>query len=87
VGFGFFQTPNNTILMTAGPVARNAAASGLVAIARTIGWSLGAALVALIFAARGSSGTAMCLAVGAGFAAAGAGLSLARVATSDAKRF
>lgn len=81
IGFGFFQTPNNTILMLAAPAARSAAASGMVATARTIGWSLGAALVALIFAARGSSGTIVCLAVGAAFAAAGAALSVARVAT------
>jgi MFS transporter, DHA2 family, multidrug resistance protein len=79
VGFGFFQTPNNTVLMTSGPVARSAAASGLVAMARTIGWSLGSALVALIFAARGASGTVLCLAVGAGFAAVGAALSVARI--------
>jgi DHA2 family multidrug resistance protein-like MFS transporter len=81
VGFGFFQTPNNTILMMAGPIARSAAASGLVATARTIGWSLGAALVALIFAAQGSSGTIVCLGLGAGFAVAGAALSVARIAS------
>lgn len=80
IGFGFFQTPNNTILMTAGPIARSAAASGVVAIARTIGWSLGAALVALIFAAAGPSATTLCLATGAGFAAFGAVLGVARIA-------
>jgi DHA2 family multidrug resistance protein-like MFS transporter len=86
IGFGFFQTPNNTVLMTSGPVARSAAASGLVAMARTIGWSLGSALVALIFAARGSAGTVICLSVGAAFAAVGAVLSVARIRGAGAGR-
>jgi DHA2 family multidrug resistance protein-like MFS transporter len=78
IGFGFFQTPNNTALMTAGPVERSGAASGMVGVARTVGWSLGSALVALIFALRGPDGAVMCLAVGAGFAAGGAVVSSAR---------
>ncbi|MGI4808214.1 MAG: MFS transporter, partial [Janthinobacterium lividum] len=48
IGFGFYQTPNNITLMTAGPPARNSAASAMVAVARTVGWSLGSAIVALI---------------------------------------
>ena len=40
VGFGFFQTPNNTTLMTAGPVARSGAAGGMIGVARTVGWCL-----------------------------------------------
>jgi DHA2 family multidrug resistance protein-like MFS transporter len=78
IGFGFFQTPNNTALMTAGPIERSGAASGMVGMARTIGWSLGSALVALIFELAGSHGTVVCLAVGAAFAAVGAMVSSAR---------
>ena len=78
VGFGFYQTPNNITLMTAGPPERNGAASGMVAVARTVGWSLGSALVALIFGVAGGYGAVTCLYAGAGFAAAGAMVSLSR---------
>jgi DHA2 family multidrug resistance protein-like MFS transporter len=79
IGFGFYQTPNNLTLMTAGPPERSGAASGMLAVARTVGWSLGSALVALIFGLRGSAGTVTCLEVGAGFAAVGAVISVSRM--------
>jgi DHA2 family multidrug resistance protein-like MFS transporter len=79
VGFGFYQTPNNITLMTAGPPERNGAASGMVAVARTVGWSLGSALVALIFGLGGAAGAVTCLEVGAGFAALGAVISVSRM--------
>ena len=78
IGFGFYQTPNNLTLMTAGPANRNAAASGMVAVARTVGWSLGSALVALIFGLQGADGAVTCLQVGAGFAAVGVLVSVSR---------
>jgi DHA2 family multidrug resistance protein-like MFS transporter len=78
IGFGFYQTPNNITLMTAGPPERSGAASGMVAVARTVGWSLGSALVALIFGVSGGAGALTCLHVGAGFAAAGAVISVSR---------
>lgn len=79
IGFGFFQTPNNTTLMTTGPGNRSGAASGMVAVARTMGWSLGSALVALIFGLGGARATVICLEVAAGFAAIGALASSARL--------
>ncbi len=79
VGFGFYQTPNNLTLMTAGPPERSGAASGMVAVARTVGWSLGAAIVALIFGLRGGDGAVLCLWAGAGFAALGAVVSVSRM--------
>ena len=79
IGFGFYQTPNNLTLMTAGPTDRSGAASGMLAVARTVGWSLGSALVALIFGLRGSVGAVTCLQVGAGFAAVGAVISVSRM--------
>ena len=79
VGFGFYQTPNNITLMTAGPPDRSGAASGMVAVARTVGWSFGSALVALIFGVRGSLGAVTCLQAGAGFAAVGAVISVSRM--------
>ena len=78
IGFGFYQTPNNLTLMTAGPPERSGAASGMVAVARTVGWSLGSAVVALIFGLRGSQGAGTCLYVAAGFAALGAVVSVSR---------
>ena len=78
VGFGFYQTPNNLTLMTAGPPERSGAASGMVAVARTTGWSLGSALVALIFGVGGGGAAVACLWLGAGFAATGAVVSVSR---------
>lgn len=78
VGFGFYQTPNNVTLMTAGPPERSGAASGMVAVARTVGWSLGSALVALVFGLQGAAGAGTCLWAGAGFAAVGSVVSVSR---------
>ena len=85
IGFGFFQTPNNTVLMTAGPPARNSAASATVAVARTFGWSLGSAIVALIFLARGVDAAPMSIGIGAGFAVLGAVISLIRLSVNGAR--
>ncbi len=79
IGFGLFQTPNNTAMMTSGPVERSGAASGMNAVARYLGWSLGSAIAALIFGVRGSSATVTCLAVASGIALMGAALSAARL--------
>jgi MFS transporter, DHA2 family, multidrug resistance protein len=80
IGFGLFQTPNNTVMMTAGPVDRSSAAAGMNAVARFVGWTLGSALVALIFSVGGTGATAICLGVGSAFAAVGAAASGARLA-------
>ena len=47
VGFGFFQTPNNFLLLTAGPRERGGAASGMMSMSRLIGTTLGAAMAIL----------------------------------------
>ncbi|WP_158743140.1 MFS transporter [Acidisphaera sp. L21] len=78
IGFGFYQTPNNLTLMTAGPPERTGAASGMQAVARTVGWSMGSAMVALIFGVQGGSGAITCLWVGMVFAAVGAIISVSR---------
>ncbi|MBR1163657.1 MFS transporter [Bradyrhizobium elkanii] len=80
IGFGLFQTPNNTAMMTAGPRGRSGAASGMNAAARYVGWTLGSALVSLIFGLGGDHGAVCCLVAGAAFASMGA-------ATSSARRF
>ncbi|KRQ09936.1 transporter [Bradyrhizobium pachyrhizi] len=78
VGFGLFQTPNNTAMMTAGPIGRSGAASGMNAAARYIGWSLGSALVSLIFGLGGHHGVVFCLVAGMVFALMGGAASSAR---------
>jgi DHA2 family multidrug resistance protein-like MFS transporter len=67
-GFGFFQSPNLKALMASAPAGRSGGASGIVATARLLGQSTGAALVALCFGLSSSNGAALALALGAGFA-------------------
>ena len=79
IGFGFFQTPNNRAILTAGPLARAGAANGMLAQARLLGTTLGAAVVAVGFALLGDGATMPLLLAGAGFALAGAAVSLGRL--------
>ncbi len=79
LGFGFFQTPNNTTMMTVGPAARSGAAGGMLAVARVVGWCLGSALVAFVFAVEGARAAWESLVVAGGFAAVGALASAARI--------
>jgi DHA2 family multidrug resistance protein-like MFS transporter len=51
VGYGFFQSPNNRTILASTPRERTGAAQGILATARLVGQTLGAALVALIFGA------------------------------------
>jgi DHA2 family multidrug resistance protein-like MFS transporter len=87
-GFGFFQTPNNRAILSSAPRERSGASSGMLATARLLGQTGGAALVALIFGLTGADpggvgyGASVALAVGAGFSAAGAIASAARLRTS-----
>ena len=48
-GFGVFAAPNNRLMMNAVPRDRSGSAGGIIASARTLGQTMGAALVALIF--------------------------------------
>ncbi|WER48594.1 MFS transporter [Cupriavidus sp. WKF15] len=67
-GFGFFQSPNLKALMASAPRERSGGASGVIATARLLGQSTGAALVALSFGLAGNHGPGLALALGAGFA-------------------
>ena len=73
-----FPTPNNAAIMTAGPMTRSGAAGGMLAVARTLGWCLGSAMVTLIFAVSHANATIRCLELACAFAAAGALASVAR---------
>jgi DHA2 family multidrug resistance protein-like MFS transporter len=48
-GFGLFSAPNNRLMISAVPRERSGSAGGIIATARTLGQTLGAALVALMF--------------------------------------
>jgi MFS transporter, DHA2 family, multidrug resistance protein len=79
LGFGFFQTPNLRAIMSSAPPGRSGGASGIVATARLIGQTTGAALAALCFALVGREGATTALALGAGFAAVGSVMSFLRL--------
>lgn len=55
IGFGLFQSPNNHTIITSAPVYRSGAASGMLGTARLTGQTLGAALMAVIFAVQGGT--------------------------------
>ncbi len=69
-GFGFFQSPNLKALMASAPPQRSGGASGIIATARLLGQTTGAALVALSFGIAGRHGPTLALSTGAVFAGA-----------------
>jgi DHA2 family multidrug resistance protein-like MFS transporter len=69
-GFGFFQSPNLKALMASAPPERSGGASGIIATARLLGQTTGAALVALSFGIAGRHGPTLALSAGAVFAGA-----------------
>jgi DHA2 family multidrug resistance protein-like MFS transporter len=77
-GFGFFQAPNMKALMSSAPADRSGGASGVVATARLMGQTIGAALAALCFGLAGREGATLALVLGAVFAATGSGMSFLR---------
>ena len=79
VGFGFFQSPNLKLLMASAPPNRAGGASGIVTVARLMGQTLGAALVALCFSLAIGHATVLALGLGAAFAGAASLASFARV--------
>ncbi|VIO79858.1 Riboflavin transporter RibZ [Bradyrhizobium ivorense] len=86
IGFGFFQTPNMKAIMSSAPPHRGGSASGIVATARLIGQTTGAALAALCFALADREGATVALALGAGFAALGSVMSFLRLAVAPPKK-
>ena len=85
LGFGLFQTPNMRAIMSSAPPHRSGSASGIVATARLIGQTTGAALAALCFGLAGREGAMVALALGGGFAALGSLMSFLRLAVTPHK--
>ncbi len=69
IGFGLFQSPNNHTIITSAPNQRAGAASGMIGTARLTGQTLGATLVAMVFALHGET-SAQALGVALGVACA-----------------
>lgn len=59
IGFGFFQTPNNIVMVMATPVERTGAAGGMQSTARLTGQTLGSTLVSILFALSSSTATSV----------------------------
>jgi DHA2 family multidrug resistance protein-like MFS transporter len=78
-GFGFFNSPNNRAMIVSAPRDRTGGASGMLATARLLGQTTGAALVALVFGLTASDGTTVALALAAAMAALGAAVSSTRL--------
>ena len=84
-GFGFFQSPNNRLLIGSAPPERSGGASGMLSTARLLGQTNGSALVALTFGLSGAAGTGigggvrMALALGVAAAGAATLISLLRL--------
>ena len=85
VGFGFFQAPNNRLLLGSAPRERSGAGSGMLSTARLVGQTTGTALTAVAFGLAGTHGggevargTVLALGTGVAFAFAGAVLSVLR---------
>jgi MFS transporter, DHA2 family, multidrug resistance protein len=81
-GFGFFQAPNMKAIMSSAPADRGGSASGIVATARLVGQTSGAALAALCFGLVGREGATTALILGAGFAVLGCVMSMLRLAVA-----
>ena len=78
-GFALFQSPNNSILIASAPPQRSGSASGMLATARLVGQTTGAALMALLFHLVPGSSTHTALLLSACFALAGAAVSFSRI--------
>lgn len=80
VGFGFYQTPNNVVMVMATPVERTGAAGGMQSTARLTGQTMGSTLVSVIFSLMISImiSVKICIGIAIGFAAVACYFSLDR---------
>ncbi len=79
LGFGLFQSPNNRAMLSAAPHARAGGASGMLGTARTLGQTLGAAVLALLFRLGGTGEARFALGLAAAVAVVAAGVSVSRL--------
>ncbi len=72
LGFGFFQSPNNRLIIGSAPPHRSGGAAGLQSSGRLIGQSLGTAFMAIAFGRWPQHATEIAIWTAAGLAFAGA---------------
>ena len=86
-GFALYQSPNNHTIVTSAPMSRSGAAGGMLSSARMTGQTLGAVVLATIFAisgGHGGSAETLALAIAGGFAALAGVFSMMRVGKAPA---
>jgi len=75
IGFGFFQSPNNRLMIASAPRERAGAGSGMLSTSRLLGQTTGSALVAVVLGLTHggtegiAAGTRISISMAAGFAA------------------
>ncbi len=79
LGFGLFQSPNNRTMLSSAPRERSGGASGMLATARLLGQTTGAATVALLFGLYHMEAVKVAILVGAGVAGVAAFVSFLRI--------
>jgi DHA2 family multidrug resistance protein-like MFS transporter len=84
-GFGMFQTPNNRTMISAAPRERSGGASGMQGIARSLGMTAGATLVAVCLSRDPTNGAQVALFAGVGFALLGATMSVLRLSPAGGR--
>lgn len=78
-GFGFFQAPNNSLIIASAPLNRSGSASGMMATSRLAGQTIGAAIVAMLFYIVPQDQLIHIMYVGGSFAALATLISLTRL--------
>ncbi len=86
LGFGFFQSPNNRVLISTAPRERSGAAGGMLSTARLLGQTFGAAGVAIMFRSYPTEGSNIALSLAAAISFAAALVSLIRLQGKPAAR-
>jgi DHA2 family multidrug resistance protein-like MFS transporter len=79
IGFGLFQAPNMREIMSNAPKSRNGGASGIVALSRLLGQTMGAAIVAQCFYWWSGAAPVLSLWIGSGCALLGCVFSVMRI--------
>ena len=78
-GFGCFQAPNNRTMLAVAPRARSGAAGGMLSLARLLGMTLGATVMALVFHLVPDRAEPVSLMIGTAFAIAAGMVSVLRL--------
>ena len=85
MGFGLFQSPNNSIMIASAPQHRSGSASGMLASARLVGQTLGGGACGFFFHWHDGETTMTPLFVAAAFSLFGAVLSASRIHLHSAR--